>query len=51
MLCCRCMGGLGLSKIVRLMAEDYRGVLGGMPDLLLWRPGKGDAMLVEVRGV
>lgn len=31
------------------MAEDYRGVQGGLPDLLLWRPEKGDAMLVEVK--
>jgi len=35
---CRCIGPLGLSVICRMLAEDYQGWRGGMPDLLLWRP-------------
>ncbi len=48
----RCVGGLGLSVVCRMLAEDYNGWRGGMPDLLLWRPepGRGDAKLVEVKG-
>ena len=34
----RCVGPLGLSVICRMLAEDYAGWRGGMPDLLLWRP-------------
>lgn len=32
-----CIGGCGLASICRLLAEDYGGLAGGMPDLLLWR--------------
>eukprot|EP00250_Pteridium_aquilinum_P006904 c16733_g1_i1 orf=226-3453(-) len=32
-----CVGGRGLASICRLLAEDYAGLAGGMPDLFLWR--------------
>lgn len=35
--------------VCRMFCEDRSGWSGGMPDLLLWRPGRGDAMLVEVK--
>ncbi|KXZ52525.1 hypothetical protein GPECTOR_9g569 [Gonium pectorale] len=46
----RCVGGLGLSVVCRLLCEDCAGWRGGMPDLLLWRPERGDAMVSEVKG-
>jgi len=33
----RSVGALGMSVVLRLMAEDHAGSSGGMPDLLLWR--------------
>lgn len=33
-----------------MLAEDYGGSRGGMPDLLLWRPATRDAKLSEVKG-
>lgn len=33
-----------------MLAEDYPGSRGGMPDLLLWKPGAGEAKLSEVKG-
>lgn len=45
----RCVGGVGVSVVCRLLAEDYGGARGGMPDLTLWRPHRGDARLVEGR--
>ncbi|GIM13787.1 hypothetical protein Vretimale_16849, partial [Volvox reticuliferus] len=45
-----CVGGLGLSVVCRLLCEDAGGWRGGMPDLLLWRPERGDAMVSEVKG-
>lgn len=45
----RCVGG-GLPSILGLLAEDHAGWMGGMPDLLLWNPGKGKARLSEVKG-
>jgi Fanconi-associated nuclease 1 len=46
-----CIGGVGLSVVLRLMAEDHAGSSGGLPDLLLWRtePAK-EARFVEVKG-
>ncbi|EFJ44381.1 hypothetical protein VOLCADRAFT_95362 [Volvox carteri f. nagariensis] len=46
----RCVGGLGLSVVCRRLCEDAGGWRGGMPDLLLWRPERGDAMVSEVKG-
>ncbi|KAH7422361.1 hypothetical protein KP509_12G005200 [Ceratopteris richardii] len=36
MVCC--LGGPELATICRLLAEDYAGLSGGMPDLFLWKP-------------
>jgi hypothetical protein len=44
-----CVGGLGLSVVCRLLSEDAGGWRGGMPDLLLWRPSSGEALIVEVK--
>jgi hypothetical protein len=46
----RCVGGIGLSVVCRMFAEDYGGSRGGLPDLLLWRPATRDAKLSEVKG-
>lgn len=40
-LTCRCVGGVGLSVVCRMMCEDSSNWRGGMPDLLLWRPERG----------
>eukprot|EP00897_Mesotaenium_endlicherianum_P008066 jgi/Mesen1/7288/ME000373S06360 len=32
-----CIGGPSLAAVCRLLAQDYAGWSGGMPDLLLWR--------------
>ncbi|KAI8462547.1 MAG: hypothetical protein J3K34DRAFT_462867 [Monoraphidium minutum] len=46
-----CVGGVGLSVVMRLMAEDHAGSSGGLPDLLLWRTAPHPAArLVEVKG-
>jgi hypothetical protein len=45
----RCVGGLGLAVVCRLLAEDYSGWRGGAPDLLLWRPIQGEACVSEVK--
>lgn len=46
-----CVGGVGLSVVLRLMAEDHAGSSGGLPDLLLWRcQPEPAARLVEVKG-
>ncbi|GAX84969.1 hypothetical protein CEUSTIGMA_g12390.t1 [Chlamydomonas eustigma] len=47
---CRCVGSLGLSVVCRMLAEDYAGLRGGMPDLLLWNPLAGTTLLSEVKG-
>jgi len=46
-----CMGGARLEAVMRLLATDYTGWRGGMPDLVLWREDLGSAKLVEVKGV
>ena len=52
-----CIGGANLAAIMRLLALDYAGWRGGMPDLVLWRPQlqpgepPAAALLVEVKGV
>jgi hypothetical protein len=41
-----------LAHVMAMLAEDYAGLRGGMPDLLLWRAGvasRGAAKVVEVR--
>jgi hypothetical protein len=51
---CQCVGPIGLSVVMRMLAEDYRGVRSGMPDLLLWSMEQNGtwrrAMLSEVKG-
>jgi VRR-NUC domain len=45
-----CVGGAGLAAVCALLAEDYSGWRGGMPDLLLWKPAARAAKLAEVKG-
>ncbi|KAK9794912.1 hypothetical protein WJX73_005165 [Symbiochloris irregularis] len=45
-----CVGGSGLAAVCQLLAEDHSGWAGGMPDLLLWKPGEAVAKLSEVKG-
>ena len=45
-----CVGGKGLAAVCRVLAEDYSGWGGGMPDLLLWRVATAEAKVVEVKG-
>ncbi len=33
-----CIGAAPLARVLRLLARDYRHLMGGLPDLLLWRP-------------
>lgn len=34
-----CFGGDGLGRVMRVLAEEYRGRGGGVPDLFLWDVG------------
>ena len=53
----KCVGSAQLAAILKLLALDYAGWRGGMPDLVLWRPQTapggepGAALLVEVKGM
>ena len=51
MTVCECVGGEGLSCLMRLKARDHKSWQGGMPDLVLWRtePRK-ESILAEVKG-
>ncbi|KAL0039350.1 hypothetical protein WJX79_004346 [Trebouxia sp. C0005] len=46
----KCVGGRGLAAVCRLLAEDFSGWAGGMPDLLLWNVNTCKAKLSEVKG-
>jgi len=51
----RCVGGTVVSGMLRLLAQDYHGWSGGMPDLFLWKPNglhgeEETARWVEVKG-
>ncbi|DBA85769.1 hypothetical protein WJX77_002675 [Trebouxia sp. C0004] len=46
----KCVGGQGLAAVCRLLAEDFSGWAGGMPDLLLWNVNTCKAKLSEVKG-
>lgn len=46
---CHALGGITLSVIFRLFAEDYAHSASGLPDLLLYRPDRSDYRLVEVK--
>ncbi|KAL3146511.1 hypothetical protein ABBQ32_000762 [Trebouxia sp. C0010 RCD-2024] len=45
-----CVGGRGLAAVCKLLAEDFSGWAGGMPDLLLWNVNTCKAKLSEVKG-
>lgn len=47
---CDCIGGRGLSAVLKLLAEDHAGWQGGMPDLFLYSPERRCAKLAEVKG-
>ncbi|PCH37697.1 hypothetical protein WOLCODRAFT_113993 [Wolfiporia cocos MD-104 SS10] len=46
----KCLGGPALAVICRLLAEDYSGRVGGVPDLTIWNCEKGECKFVEVKG-
>lgn len=37
-----CFDGAALAAVCKVMAQEYRARGGGVPDLVLWRPGEGD---------
>ena len=43
------LGGRLLAAVFAAFCEDYGGAACGFPDLLLWRPGRTTARLVEVK--
>lgn len=43
-----CVGGPGLVSVCRLLAEDFSGWRGGMPDLLLWRTPKNSSTMCSL---
>ncbi|XP_078286168.1 fanconi-associated nuclease 1 [Rhinoraja longicauda] len=45
-----CLGGLFLSDICRILAEDPRQGRGGLPDLVVWNSERLQYKLVEVKG-
>lgn len=49
-----CIGGRAMSGVCRMLAEEYRHRVSGVPDLIVWKPGtgveKGEARFVEVKG-
>ena len=49
----RCFDGGALAVVCKVMAQEYRARGGGVPDLILWRPGddegKGEVMFAEVK--
>jgi Fanconi-associated nuclease 1 len=44
-----CVGGKGIAAICWLLCQDYSNWTAGMPDLLLWHAGRGNAKLAEVK--
>jgi hypothetical protein len=44
-----CVGGKVLSRVCWLLAQDYDTWGHGFPDLIFWRPGAREALLVEVK--
>ncbi|KAK8866168.1 hypothetical protein IAR55_001319 [Kwoniella newhampshirensis] len=45
-----CLGGTGLSGVCRMLAEEYRHRVSGVPDLIVWNYETKDARFVEVKG-
>jgi Fanconi-associated nuclease 1 len=48
-----CFDGTALAAVCKVMAQEYKARGGGVPDLVLWRPGddgaKGEVMFAEVK--
>lgn len=44
------LGGIGLSVICRLLAEEYSCRGSGVPDLIIWKENSKECMFVEVKG-
>ncbi|CAG9459983.1 unnamed protein product [Pedinophyceae sp. YPF-701] len=49
LLVCRCFGGGAIAAVCRILAQDYNGWRGGMPDLVVVHPGRALGRLVEVK--
>jgi Fanconi-associated nuclease 1 len=49
-----CIGGRAMSGVCRMLAEEYRHRVSGVPDLIVWKKGvkgsRGEARFVEVKG-
>ena len=45
----RCFQGEALATICKVMAQEYQQRGGGIPDLFLWHPDKGEVMFSEVK--
>lgn len=44
-----CFDGEALAMVCRVMAQEYGQRGGGVPDLFLWHPAKGEVMFAEVK--
>lgn len=54
---CSCFGGVRLSNILRIIAQNYKASRSGMPDLLLWKlhidengTQTGEILFSEIKG-
>ena len=45
----RCFPGEALATVCKVMAQEYQQRGGGIPDLFLWQPEKGEVMFAEVK--
>lgn len=51
----QCIGGRAMAGVCRMLAEEYRHRVSGVPDLIVWKPAaakgeRGEARFVEVKG-
>ncbi|KAL7418557.1 hypothetical protein Q5752_007015 [Cryptotrichosporon argae] len=46
----RCMGGRAMSGICRMLCEEYRHRVSGVPDLVVWNAETNEARFIEVKG-
>ncbi|ORX37453.1 hypothetical protein BD324DRAFT_626275 [Kockovaella imperatae] len=46
----QCLGGKALSVICRMLAEEYRHRVSGVPDLIVWKFDTREARFIEVKG-
>ncbi|OJD29445.1 coiled-coil domain-containing protein mtmr15 [Diplodia corticola] len=44
-----CFGGEALAAVCRVVAQEYGQRAGGVPDLFLWCPDRGEVMFAEVK--